>query len=42
VIGNFEKTHLSPLPMSLKMIKRYSGSLAVKTPVEFVAIIFNA
>ena len=25
-----------------RMIKRYSGSLAVKTPVEFVAIIFNA
>jgi hypothetical protein len=24
------------------MIKRYRGSLAVKTPVEFVAIIFNA
>ena len=25
-----------------QMIKKYSGTLAVKTPVEFVAIIFNA
>jgi len=25
-----------------RMIKKYSGTLAVKTPVEFVAIIFNA